>query len=386
MPPTNDARIVSNDLVSKLKGARTVKKRTEPLWKGPCNTGEMGGITFSMLSRFLVCRERFRIAYVEGIKPAPRFNHRIEYGHMWHLCEETYLSEQHSELWSEVLADYCKGLCEKYRTDQEQIKHWYQVCRTQFPLYLKYWAKHPDMVKSENLLREKTFSVSYTLPSGRVVILRGKLDSVDRVTGKGSNTGIWLFEHKTKGDINADLVQRQLTFDLQTMLYMVALNQHCESDDCTFATDNACSLIRGVRYNVVRRPLSGGKGTIVRHKPTGKNPRGESPEEFYARLGTIIKEDAPNFFMRWNVVIAPGDVKRFRERCLDPILEQLCHWWDVQTTGISPHLPHWAANWQHPFGCYNILDEGGASDLDSYIASGDMIGLQRVENLFEELQ
>src|SRR4051794_6290554 len=55
-----------------------------PLWKGP----EEDGITFSLLSQFLVCRERFRVRVIEGLSAGGGFNHRIEYGSMWHTCEE----------------------------------------------------------------------------------------------------------------------------------------------------------------------------------------------------------------------------------------------------------------------------------------------------------
>ena len=34
---------------------------------------------------------------------------------------------------------------------------------------------------------------------------------------------------------------------------------------------------------------------------------------------------------------------------------------------------------------YNVLDEGGSSDLDAYLESGSEAGLQRIENLFPEL-
>ena len=64
------------------------RSKVEPIggriWDGP----EEDGITQSLLSRFLVCRERFRILVVDGLKPVDQFSSRIEYGQMWHLCEE----------------------------------------------------------------------------------------------------------------------------------------------------------------------------------------------------------------------------------------------------------------------------------------------------------
>jgi len=154
--------------------------------------------------------------------------------------------------------------------------------------------------------------------------------------------------------------------------------------------------IRGVRYNVVRRPLSGGKGDIRRHKPSKKNPHGESAEAFYRRLAGIIAADPASYFMRWEVTVTPDDVARFRRECLDPILENLCWWYDqVVYTGDSP-AKHAAGlfhrygvpplNWRHPFGVWNVLDSGGEADLDEYLATGSTLGLTRTDALFEELK
>ena len=79
--------------------------------------------------------------------------------------------------------------------------------------------------------------------------MRGKWDSVDYI-GKR----VYLQENKTKGDIDEQAIRHNLHFDLQTMLYMTALTEELEPQK-----------IAGVRYNVIRRPLSGGKGSIRPH-------------------------------------------------------------------------------------------------------------------------
>jgi len=52
-------------------------------WQGP----EEDGLTQSMINLFLICRERFRVQVMEGLAPVDQFNHRIEYGQMWHTAE-----------------------------------------------------------------------------------------------------------------------------------------------------------------------------------------------------------------------------------------------------------------------------------------------------------
>ncbi len=424
---------------SVLSGLRQVKVRQGLLWKGPEDKSPLGGITFSMLSKWLTCRERFRVRYVEGWEPTKQFSHRIEYGDMWHVCEEALAGfapddrTADNREWEIALHDYVKELCKKFPLSQQDILHWYRVCKLQFPIYVEHWAKNPDVVNRTPLLSEQVFDVPYTLPSGRVVRLRGKWDSVDLVKEE-KESGVYLQENKTKGDIDELALQRQLTWDLQTMMYMIAL----QADPWTgyeseghFASDHPPHPLKGVRYNVVRRPLSGGEGTIVQREATkgakcpkckgagstkwgrcdkcdgecrvGAKPP-ESDDEYYGRVkgvidGTGINSKGENYtgpshwFMRWKFDVTAHDVKRFKTECLDPILEALCNWYTLKfdKTGVTgtqffQDCLLFGHHWRHPFGCENAVNEYGASDVDEYINSGNTSGLHRRETLFEELQ
>jgi hypothetical protein len=319
----------------------------------------------------------------------------MEYGQMWHVCEEALASEPKGN-WQQWLTNYAKELCQKYRTQQEQIQHWYNVCKVQFPFYVDYWAKHLDVKQRTPLLQEQVFDVPYLLPSGRTVRLRGKWDSVDLI-GKGKTAGIYLQENKTKGDIKEEQLKRQLAsgFDLQTMLYLVALEEwrkHCATGPRLHETMDkveSCSLL-GVCYNVVRRPLSGGKGSISQRKPTKSSPNGETAEEFYNRLEGIIAADPDYFFMRWKVEVSSQDIERFKRECLDPVLEQLCQWWEWVSRplckgGTDQFDEEDGIHFRFPYGVYNVLAEGGSGETDEYLDTGSMLGLVRVDRLFEEL-
>lgn len=365
--------------------------RAGPVWRGP----EVDGITSSLLQRFLTCRERFRLLVVEGLKSAEGFNHRIHYGEMWHAAEEWHARHDGKPInlvpaWREGIKRHAQYLARLHPTEVEAIGHWHMVCCVQFPLYLEHWARHPDTTDRTPLLQEQVFDVPYKLPSSRTVRLRGKWDGVELVDG-----AVWLREHKTKGDIDERRMQAQLTFDLQTMLYATALTTLAD-DTRAGATDDplpdaATAPFAGVLYNVVRRPLSGGKGTIVRHKPTKSNPLGESQEHFYQRVGEYIREDPGHYFYRWRITVTQEDIARFRREALDPILDQLCAWWDwVEQPGdpftseqpvTDPQLVHFRT----PY-FYNPLLEGNPTDLDEYLHSGNEVGLRRVTNLFPELE
>jgi hypothetical protein len=138
--------------------------------------------------------------------------------------------------------------------------------------------------------------------------------------------------------------------------------------------------IKGVIYNVVRRPLSGGKGTI-------KQCKGETREEFYDRLSGYMREDPGHYFSRWKTEVGKHDVRLFRDTCLDPILEALCNWWTLTTGGtLLPAYAMTGHHWRHPYGVVNTIDEYGNSELDENIATGSTAGLVRAETLFTELE
>src|SRR6185312_159013 len=275
------------------------------------------------------CRERFRVYALEGLTVRDGFNHRLEYGQMWHHCEEAiagaeeFIADQSpvkkilaDNLWLARLKDYANALCKRYPNQQDLVEHWYRVCKLQFPLYVDYWKQHPDTVRRKPLLQEEKFSVAYKLPSGRMVRLRGKWDSVDLVSKDeylGQRVdGIRLQENKTKGDIDEARMHRQLKFDMQTGLYLTALTAY-QQEPKQYRLGGVgiprAMPILGVRYNVVRRPLAGGKGTIRQHQPSKSNPQGESKDAFYGRVAQYIKDEPSHFFMRWKVDVTPSDVE-----------------------------------------------------------------------------
>ena len=350
-------------LVSRLKKAG-VKKRVSnhknPIWKGP----EESGITQSLLSKFLICRERFRLYVVEGLTTQDRFNHRMGYGDMWHLCEEHYAK---GEDWQTPLRDFAKSLIQRFKQQQTEIVHWYEVCKTQFPIYVKHWKSYRLKNLKKTTHSEHVFNVKYKLPSSRIVTLRGKFDSVF----KSPEGKYFLQENKTKGDIEESVIDRQLRGDLQTMLYLVALREITKT------------VPSGILYNVVRRPLSGGKGSIRKHQPTKSNPAGESDAEFYGRLSTIIEENKDYFFMRRESKVSGKDIELFEERSLIPILETLCDWWEDLNKAASPFESH--SHYVLPYGVSSPLIDGGFSDLDEYLMNGNETGLQRVKTIFPEL-
>ena len=379
----------TSQLAHKIATAPRPHGDDNPLWQGPCADGPLGGITQSMLVRFLSCRERFRLKYVCGLEPHDKWNKTFGYGNMWHACEEALAGRHPDEPglpWENALLRHAQEQVAKYRMQIEEIDKWYNVCRVQFPEYVKYWATHPDVQNRTPLLQEHVFDSPYTLPSGRTVRLRGKFDAVDLITDPEQPQGIYLFETKTKGDIDKLQVERQLTFDIQTMTYIVALRHHYSMMGWT-----AKGPILGVRYNVVRRPLSGGVGSIKPHAAKATKTKmtpAETADQFYERLRRdYLAADPGHWFFRVRAEVSASDIKVFRETCLDPLLETVCWWYD-DVTGAGRTIEEYCPpmNYRTPFGVYSALEEGGATEYDQYLASGSEAGLRRVETQFTELQ
>jgi len=357
-------------VLKKLKASKPKQwTNKNPLWKGPVEDG----ITRSMLALFLVCRERFRIKYILGLQPHDKWNHRIGYGDMWHECEETLLEGGD---WYTRLQLFASNLIQEYPTQRNEIEKWFNVCKRQFEVYLEHWDNIKSMKRSgfEVLGQEVEFNFLYD----DYILLRGKIDGV---LWNSKTSTLVIQENKTKGDIDEESLRQQLSFDLQTMTYLTAaINIYSELKPKKF----------GVLYNVIRRPLSGGKYSISQLQNVNRGKKGangkplpkreETNTEYYDRLQGLIREDSKFFFCRWDVEVEKQDIDKFKKECLSPILEELAHWYEDIIHGEN------SGHWRTPYGLYNPMAEGRMGDVDNFLNTGNTAGLKRVDRLFPELK
>lgn len=416
LPNKNHSRPAA--LPPKRKAAPTRK----PLWAGP----DVDGITFSLLSKFLVCRERFRLKVVEGLDEDLGFNKSIEFGSMWHEMEEGFYASGGSLAKAETrLAMYRNKLLASHQNEQAEINKWASLCKMQFPLYIKHWQKHNDDKSRKPILEEVSFKVPYALPSGRTVYLRGKFDNVHIASRPDkrhepdlyrawvehfpdAKQGIFLQENKTKGDIKEKGILDTVASNLQTMIYQTALRMAYGDEDQRWAISNNLDAahkmgypIIGTLYNVIRRPLADRFAIKQRkgRKAKGKVTGAESMTQFYQRVIDGIASDPGHYFMRWKTIITEEDMARFRQRMLDPILEQLMDWWEWLECPPGPFNP-WGqrktqtqcptllpnqVHFQSPWGIYNSMFGGYDGDYYEYLTTGRKNSLRRITTLFPEL-
>jgi len=407
--------------MKKKKGPKPIRKagqssRKVPLWKGP----KEDGISFSLLSKFLECRERFRLKVVEGLEEAEGFNAPLEYGSLWHEMEEATARGKDPK---KAAGRYRNKLRERFPGAEGSINKWVGLANRVFPIYLHHWRKHPETKKRKFLLAEVAFRVPYQLPSGRSLVLRGKWDGVFQ---EGKNG--WEQENKTKGRIDEAGLQATVHENLQTMLYLIALLQ--EQDRARKGLESLClsrketESIRllpmsGVLYNVIRRPLADQhaqkqrKGREVNKKgKDGKTIKGkdgkpiktrvgaETESQFLDRVASDIRKDPNHHFMRWKSRVFKKDVERFKRECFDPILEGLLDWWDwISVDPFNPFresskadnvprldVPGGGIHFRFPWGIYHSLASGFRGSFFEYLSQGRKDKLVPIKSLFPELE
>ena len=383
----------TDNLAAKVN--KFLKERKKSLWDGPYQDTDNGGLTYSLLSKFLCCRHRFWLRAVRGLKADEGFQYKMEYGNAWHYCEELLAAGMPVEIILSKLKSYCIELATANRDNKVEINKLYKCICAEFPRYVEYWKENEDVVNRKPVSQEGVFVVSYKLPSGRTVILRGKIDAIDLI-----DKGLWIQEDKSKSDIpSKEKLKSDLLCDLQSMMYVVAVDELVKKKDASVLGGR--HPIKGVRYNIVRRPLSSLKFNIKQKKGRGKAKVGAETEDmFYERLSQLIKDNAKQFFVRMKVEVTREDIDFFKKCILNPILEQLCDWWDsIQGDVMDPwHTtyekdskfgPIACMNLLHfiyPSGVYNPVLEGRATNYDGLIYNNDEKGFLRTDTMFPELQ
>lgn len=376
----------------------------KPLWEGPYSDGPEGGITQTLLSKFIVCRHRFWLQTVCGAVDPRDFDIPLHYGDAFHNAIETYaLGKAHAHKAGQRIKDYFHRISEADPATTAKAAYWSQIGYDQFLAYAKYWKEQDNHL--ESLVEERPFCLAYLLPSGRTIYLRGKMDGIIRSRSNGGK-GTYLFEHKIKGEVDVDNLVDTLAQNAQAMFYMPAA--------LAVAKEYGIDQIDGLLYNVIQRPLAGRKHSIkqkkgrkVKDKKTGVTEvkGAETQSQYLARLAGLYTTHSEDFFYRWKIAISPQEIERFQRESLNPILEQLCDWWDsIQGNPMDPwtstkSVPD-GVNGEHymgtykianklhyrtPFGVFNKLAKGLTGDYQAYLTKGDKSSLRSAKTLFPEL-
>lgn len=327
----------------KIKKTSKVNKQRRKLFRDL----EQDGVTYSFLSEFCTDREQARLSYVEGYT-RDGIIEALDFGTLFHSGLEALADNK--PVGSAVQAIKREG--DNMIRDRglkpfeaAQIQMLSTKARIVLPWYHEYWRQkkgHEYRPDAQFVSREESFRIEHELPlcldpqgNVRRVVIRGRFDAIFRLKGK-----LWLMENKTKSQIDEEGLTASLSQDLQTMLY-------CHAIAAKYGETPV-----GVLYNVIRRPQL-------------KQKQQESQKEFFERIEASIREEPDHYFKRWQVSLTANDVDQWVERSLNPLLIQVCLWWDeIKQNPFDPwKIKGRVHHFQNPEGLYNRYGKSQYFDL-----------------------
>lgn len=305
------------------------------------------GISFSLLSRFLACRERYRLYAVEGLRETSSSKAQMDFGTYFHKCLE--LKAKHPNKTPDSIFKLVK-----HKLPELDMT----VAKIVFRNYYDYY--HDDTFKYHD--QEAKFDVPYTIPGGPKFRLRGRFDEIIMLEDRT----LMIQENKTKERINEEQLGLTIPFNLQTMFYAIAASIHYKKP------------VSAILYNVIRKP----KNEPLKSKK-------ETLAQFAVRLDKEIRDNPRYYFIRWDYTISDAEMAKWKNYTFHPILLQLRQWWEsIKHDPFSPWLdvngilnPH---HYQRPFGVYDSLTTG-TGDFFNLITRKSRVGLTENNIPFQEL-
>ena len=383
-PQKKKSEISTNTSPKNAQGKRESKVHK----RQPFRDVNKDGVTYSFLQQFAFCREQARLGFVEGLTQDGTID-ALDFGSAFHDLLE-YLAEDSSssrltnhKMLKDRLNRWLAGEREQRqlkKADADHIGFLCDQCVMMFPLYVDYWRKrNGHEFKSDFVCQEADFRVPHFINLGpkaaeayeglkndptefakkslklihnvhgepRQIILRGRFDAIFRLQGK-----LWLMENKTKSQIDEEGLQQSLSQDLQSMMY-------CHAIKLQYGEYPA-----GILYNVIRRPM---------HRMTKAD---KTPSDLIRRMEADIRQDPDKYFMRWTISLDSGDIEKWVERTLNPLLTQVCLWWDeISVRPFDPwSIPGRIHHFQNPEGLWTRY---GKSSYFNYLTRGTTHGLRR---------
>jgi hypothetical protein len=252
------------------------------------------GVTKSSLEKFLLCREQFRLGYVEGYA-GKGCNLGFSFGNVLHWLIARHLdlkvkripvAEQTGLFHGVWLRDHKNPTS----TQKDTMEMAYLLAEAIWPYYTTMW---PDDQSWKWVRVEDSFNVPLT-DAG--TIMRGIYDGVCK-----RDSGVWIFETKGMSRVDEGNIEQTLPFSLQNMMYVVAY--WLQSGE----------FPAGIIYNVIRRP-----GQEMKQK--------ESFAAFRDRIQADIEKRPEFYFMRWEIEITKTQIERWYSQVFMPILMDLKQW------------------------------------------------------------
>jgi len=283
----------------------SIPKPDKPAWAGPLD----GGVTQSLLNRYLDCPFRFYLYAVLGKDDPTPEKDNLMWGSICHYGLEQIIKDPIPvKEWPSDRKDYLRQQIHEYVTSH------FVHAPASFPdscyeMVCLYDDSYKIGTKFET---EKEFNFTYVTNTGNKVTLRGKRD------GLSENT---LVEHKCVGFNDPNQARLETPFDLQVNLYLMA------------------SKVYHVIYDKIRIP------DIQKYAPPRRT--GERNSNWVQRLyHQHFWKDFPiskNKFLwldQFEFYRTEEEIEHWRLFELNPLLNSLCAYWEkVTDPNFDPNNP-----------------------------------------------
>lgn len=317
------------------------------------------GVTQGFIETFLTCRHHAFMKYVLGWKPRD-MGTAIEFGLAFHDMADLIVTKRIKPALAKE--KYVKHRMAQMPTDPASV----EACACQalavIQPYFAWWAEHDK--KYTFLSREEEFCVPYNVKYDYQYNLRGKFDGVIEIKD-GKKIHLGLYECKTKGRIDEQGIEETLQFDVQTLLYLLAIRLKYGR--------TPTRLI----YDVIRQPqLRQGKE--------------ETLQNYCSRISHDVENRPEEYFYRWNETITTETVDKWCREFLDKVIHQINLWFLDTTDDIDgvlyPQADPFRSNYHYRNSKALLgLFGGRKSEYFAAMTRGDYSGLYRSANPYPEL-
>lgn len=273
------------------------------------------GVTFSLLSTFLTCREKTRI-FLKGYSGAWT-SFALVFGTITHhLLQSAYHDYKTKQLKqvpdrryvNKVLDDLHKvWLKENPTPHPKAVEIWEEAMMKAgaiMPYYFIYWAKD-DFSVMKWIEVEETFKLPWTVTTRKGVqmttFLRGKMDAAYTLPGSKQPLAPRLLETKTRSVVEEDNLVDVMPHDLQPNTYLSALRAKTGKEPKT------------VLMNIIRKPQ-------LRLKQS------ENWTQFAKRIEADVQSRPDWYFLRMEMSVDVQDINRSEER-LNDLISDFLLWW-----------------------------------------------------------
>lgn len=258
---------------------------------------ETDGVTKSLIEKFLTCRRQAHISYVWGLESR---------GTTTSILIGTLVHDSLNYLNRRIKSGKTPP---RFTAKKAAIGRFLDRQHSEYSQ--KFPSMHPDEVvycmnvsyalavgyvqKYNPSLEETEYEFCFTHKKTGMPV-RGKIDGIH----VDKNGDYWIHEIKTKSRIDVTATIGKLSYDLQAMMYCLAIRE------------TKGVMPKGILYSLIKRPAL-------------RTRAGESPESFIARIEEDIQKDPDGYFTVIEGVVDPHEFEAW-EKEFDQILSDIAVW------------------------------------------------------------